>query len=54
MVKVIDTNATPAEQLVDWELIKRKHEQAVKADPLWEAFGGVIYIKDRWYQVVES
>lgn len=54
MVKVIETDATPAEQMLDWESIKRKHEQAMLDDPVWSVFGGTVYVNGRRYQVVES
>ena len=31
--------------------IQRRHEQAMRSDPTWPAFGGIIRIEGRKYQV---
>jgi hypothetical protein len=48
-------------QSLDWEQIEedtpeieRQHEQAMRSDPTWPAFGGVIRIEGRKYQVVDK
>lgn len=35
----------------DWPQIVKEHEQAKKEHPTWGAFGGLIHIGDRAYQV---
>ena len=36
----------------DWPKLKRLNEKALKNDPTWSMFGGVLQIENRKYQVV--
>ena len=38
----------------DATALKKKHKAALKKEPTWLAFGGVITIKNHSYQVVED
>jgi hypothetical protein len=36
----------------DWEQLLEMNEQALKAEPTWAFFGGLLYVEDRTYQVI--
>jgi hypothetical protein len=36
----------------DWERLQTEYDKALKADPTWQFFGGILTIDQRRYQVV--
>jgi len=50
-----DGNEVSHEQIArDWPALKAKHDEAMAKDPTWPAFGGVLTVEGREYQVVEQ
>lgn len=35
----------------DWKQLKELHQKALKEQPTWSVFGGILTIEDREYQV---
>lgn len=54
MVKIISTSQTAEQTQKDLPAIQKAHDEAMKAEPTWRFFGGVITIENRQYQVVEG
>jgi len=50
-MKIISTTATPEQQKADYKQLLAAHKRAMKEEPTWSWFGGVITINGRKYQV---
>lgn len=47
-------NVSPEQIQADYPKLKEIHAKAMKSDPLWEFFGGVLSIDGREYQVCNN
>lgn len=54
MLKVIGTDQTHEQLVADWPRLLEQHREALRTQPTWAFFGGVITIEGREYQVVEA
>lgn len=53
-MRIIWTNATEDELKKDHAQLLRAHKRATKEELTWSAFGGIITVNGRKYQVVEE
>jgi hypothetical protein len=53
-MRIISTTATPEEQKKDYKALLAAHKRAMKEEPTWSWFGGVLTINGRRYQVVSK
>lgn len=42
---------SPEQYQEDYPKLLRKHQEALKQEPMWEFFGGTLTVEDRIYQV---
>jgi hypothetical protein len=54
MMEVIGTKESLEQTRRDWPRLLKEHKKALRTQPTWAFFGGVITIEGREYQVVEA
>jgi hypothetical protein len=54
MMKIIHTNATVEQSILDGPELERLHADAMRNSPTWAMFGGTLTVDGRDYQVIEA